>query len=297
MKISMLLAFSLLVVPAWGQDEKRDAKQDEKKPEDKIGKMKAPETLKKALPEITKKKGYHVNEKVTIPALGGRGGGGQAQEPEFEGVVLKGDLAAMKGALEVYAKGPVTLVKNTKGEFVDPEKLTGQEAQQGTAFKNPALLVAEVFHFLATSAFTNDEAVEGVDCKIVETFADPKTTEDQIKRLLDRISKQIPDQGGGGGGGGGMGGMGGMLGQLSNYVDKKASSSTYKMWLGKNDLLPYKIEWTLTIVVDKAKIPGGFGAQVPDKLEAMTVLKISKYDEALEVDWPKEIRAKFGIAK
>jgi len=303
-RVAIAMAMAWIVVPAWCQDGMgggKDEKKQEDKPaaaEDKIGKSKGPEILKKTAAELAKKKGYHADEKVTIPALGGRGGG-QGQEPSWEGVVLiKGDLASMKGSAEICAKGAVTLVKDTKGAFVEPDKLQGQAAGQAGAFKNPQVLLGEVFRFAATSYTGNDEAVDGVDCKIVETTADPKTTEEQIKSTLDRAAKSMGGGGGGGGGGGQgpMGGMGGMLGNLANYVNKKESTSGYKVWIGKKDLLPYKCEWTLTIVVDKDKIPGGFGAQVPEKIEAATEVKISKYDEALEIDWPKEIRAKFGIA-
>jgi hypothetical protein len=276
-RMTLAAVFAAFGALGWAQDDaKAEKKQDDKKQEDKIGKKKAPEALKLAGAEMAKKKGYHAGEKITLPQLGGQGGG---QEPSFDGIVLK-DICAMKGSAEVYAKQAVTLVKNTQGQFVDPEQLQGAEQTIAASFRNPWIFVQEVTsRFAATSGFGNDEAVDGVDCKVAETFADEKTTQEQIKEVSSRIG-QLRQYG---------------VRDISGFTDKKASNSSYKVWIGKTDLLIRKIEWTLTIAIDKNKIPGGFGQQMPDKVEAKTELTFSKYDESLDWEWPKEIKAKFGV--
>jgi hypothetical protein len=248
--------------------------------DDKIGTSKAPEILRKSAVELAKKKGYHVVEKFTPPGRrGGRGGGmgGEAAtEPVFEGLVKK-DFAALTGAAEVYCRGSVYLTRNAKGLYIDPKDLPDENDQLlvGSA-RNPAVIVADILRFGQAAAFTSEEKLGEIECKVAETWADAPTTEQHIKDAVKHV--RLPREAG-------------MI-DVMNLVDKKKSSSSFKVWVGKEDLLFHKIEWTITAFVDKTK---PFTERFPDKYEAKYALDIKDYDKDTEIELPKEIRAKFGI--
>jgi len=249
--------------------------------DDKIGNSKAPEIFKKVAAELAKKKGYHVVEKATVPGLGGRGGGGMPgmQDQSFDGVVKYKDFAALKGAAEVYCKGAITLTKNPQGKYVEPKDLEGQDGMTAGAVRNPAVVYADALRFHGPATFTGDEKFGEIDCKVAETWADTASTEQQLKDVVKNI--KLPAQ---------AGNM-----DVMQIVDKKKSQSAYKIWVGKEDLLFHKIEWTITIAIDKTKVPGGFGAQLPDKLDAKVDIEIKDYDKDLDIEIPKEIKARFGL--
>lgn len=272
----IILAFAMggLVLPVWGQDRGGGQEGQDK---DLIGESKAPVILKKVQGVVAKAKGYHASETVTTPQMG-RGGQGGGETPSFEGIVVK-DVAAMKGSAELYAKATTVLVKSKQGQFLPPSSFNGQEGTIAGSFRNPAVVMAEYLRFAATAFYDGDEAVEGIDCRIVATTADERTLADQIKEISANMG-ELKRFG---------------VGDISGYVDKKSSTSSYKAWVGKTDLKVYRLEWHLELIVDKDKIPGGFGQGLPDKIEASVEIKISKYDEELDWDWPKEIKAKFGV--
>ncbi len=246
--------------------------------DDKIGNAKAPEILKKVHAELAKKKGWHVTEKIVLPQMPGGGGGGMPGDQSFDGVVKK-DFAALKGPVEAFCKGPITLVKNAQGKFVEPKDLDGQTGAIAAAVRNPVVIVTDVIRFAGPSTFTSEEKVDEFDCKVAETWADSKSTEEQLKGIVANI--KLPAQAGNI--------------DIMQFVDKKKSSSAYKAWIGKETLLFHKVEWTVTVVIDKGKIPGGFGDQLPDKVEAKYELAIKDYDKDLDVEVPKEIKARFGL--
>lgn len=269
--VAMALAFAMT---AWGDD--------------KIGNSKAPEVFKKSAAEIAKKKGFHVVEQFTPPGGGRRGGGGGGggngdmgrapTDTVFEGIVKK-DFAALAGAAEVYFKGPLALTRTAKGAYVEPKDLPEEDALVAGAARNPAMILADLWRFGAASAFIADEKLGERECKIAETWADAATTEQHLKDVAKQV--RIPRQ---------FGPIDVMM-----FVDKKKSSSSYKVWVGKEDLLFHKVEWTVVIAIDKTKVPGGFADRWPDRYEAKYVIEINDYDKDLDYEPPKEIRAKFGL--
>lgn len=246
--------------------------------DDKIGNSKAPEVFKKVKAELDKKKGYHAAEKYTLGGLPGGGGGGLPGEQSFEGVVKK-DFAALKGSAEVYCKGAVTLVRNAQGQYVEPKQLDGQDGVVAGTVRNPAVVYADILRFSGAATFTSDEKLGEKECKIAETWADGASTEQQLKDIAKNI--KLPAQAGNV--------------DVMQFVDKKKSSSSYKVWVGKEDLLFHKIEWTISLSIDKTKIPGGFGDRMPDKIDAKYDIEIKDYDKDLDVEVPKEIKARFGL--
>ncbi len=249
--------------------------------DDKIGTTKAPEILKKVASELSKKKGYHVTEQTVLPQVPGGGGGGglpSADDLKFEGIVKK-DCAALKGGAEAWCKGALILIRTKQGKYVEVKELSDDEKRIAGAVRNPAVIIADIFRFGGASSFTGEETIQEIDCKIAETWADQKTAEEHLKEVVKFIP--IPKQ------------FAGNM-DITQFLDKKKSSSAYKAWVGKETLLFHRVEWTITAVIDKGKIPGGYGDRLPDKVELKIELVIKDYDKDLEIEVPKEITAKLG---
>lgn len=237
--------------------------------EDKIGKEKAPGIVKKSTGEVGKKKGMHFTEAVSVSAM-------QDQSSNFDGV-LKKDFAAAKGSAEIYAKGAQYLVRSG-GTFVNPDKLQGQDGIAAGSFRNPYLFLQEVAKLAGTASWGNDADVDGVACKVADLVADEATVKAQIKEFADNLPSQARQ-----------------YGDVSGYIDSKKTTSTYKVYIGKKDLLIYKIEWVLKPVIKENSLPPNVPVQGLDDLEAKTELAFSKYEEELDVEIPKEIQQKFGV--
>jgi hypothetical protein len=241
--------------------------------DDKIGKETAPNILKKVKPEMEKKQGFHVSHLLQFPSSANN------KDMKSEGVSKK-DFAAFSGDQDIYCKQGKTLVKDANGKFVDPSKMSGAEQVQPFCMRNPSMLLAEIYGLGVASKWTGEESVGDVECKIAETKADANMCENQLKTYF----KVIPPPPG--------------LGNwdATSVNNKNKSTSTYKVWIGKEDLLVYKIEWALVMAVDQAKA-GGPQYKMPDTIGARWTLELSQYDESLEVEVPKEIAAAFGIKK
>jgi hypothetical protein len=236
-------------------------------------KMKAPQALAKSQAAWPKKKGCHVKMDVTSTLLSSELRA--LEKAEFEGKLVK-DFMALRGAAEIYGRGPEKLVRQDNA-FVEPRRATGRLNRTATFCRNPAVAVGELLRFSAGATFGADEKVGDVECRIVETAADPKTLIDQIKELTGDL-KALEAY---------------YIKDLTAVTDKKKSTSAYKAWIAKATYLPARLEWTLTIAVDKKTIP--FGAdQVPDQFEASYVFLFTKYDSELQVEIPPPVKAKFG---
>jgi hypothetical protein len=237
--------------------------------EDKIGKEKAPAIVKKSSGEMGKKKGFHFTSAGTIS-------GPRSQSTSFEGVQKK-DFAAARGSAEVYAKGAAYLV-HSDGKFISPDKLSGAEALPAASFRNPSLFLHEISYLSATASWGNDAEVDGYACKTADLVADEKVLKQQIKEFAELLGSQFRQ-----------------LGDVSSLIDPKKTTSHYKVYIGISDLLIYKIEWILKPVVKaNSGIPT---TSVPnlDNLEATTGVTLSKFDEDLEIEIPKEIKARFSV--
>lgn len=248
------------------------------KPADKIGKDKPPAVATKMLAEAQKRKSAAIKESNQV--------GPQAQgAAQFEGVMRR-DFAAVKGTLEIYCRGPQTLV-NTGGRFDPPDELKGPEALQALSFRHPSLYLADVGKVAASATFGGDEAVDGKDCRVIDLVADPALIKQYLKDLGDRVEKALA----GAGGGAGLFGAGGVF-RLQNSFDEKGTVATFRLCVGKDDLLPYKFEFVM-----RPKIkPGSLPPQVKlPELDQKTEILFSKWDQEVAFDIPGFIKQKWGI--
>jgi hypothetical protein len=241
--------------------------------EDAISKLKPTQALGKGRDAWGKKKGCHVKVEMTSTLLSTELRA--LEKAEFEGKLVR-DFLALRGTAELYAKGPEKLIRQDK-DFVEPRRATGRVNRIGIMLRNPAIVVAELFRFPAGAQYGADEKVDGVDCRILETNADEKTTVEQIKEISGNL-KALEAY---------------YIKDLTAVTDRKNSTSAYKAWISKSTLLPARLEWKLTIVVNKKAIP--FGAdEVPDQFEAAYVYLFPKYDSDLEIQVPPAVKAKLG---
>lgn len=238
---------------------------------DKIGKDKAPAAVVKSLAEMKKKKGWHFSQAVKLT-------GPENQENKFDGVGKK-DFAAAKGSAEIYAKGAIYLVESG-GKFVSPDTLSGPDAIRAGSFRNPALFFTVDLPRLAGGAtWGTDGEADGKSCKVAELNADEALLKDQLKEFTDNFKSQLKQ-----------------VGNVMGYVDLKQSKSAYRVYIGKEDLLVHKIEWTLKPVIKQNAFPPNVTPpQGLDKLEAKTELLVTKHDQELDLSLPKEIQARFGV--
>lgn len=241
--------------------------------EDALAKLKPPHALSKAQPVWARKKGCHVKLEMTSTLLSTELKG--IEKAEFEGKLVR-DFVALRGSAELYARGPEKLIRQDK-DFVEPRRATGRVNRIASMVRNPAIVVAELFRFPAGAQYGADEKVDGVECRILETKADEKTMVDQIKEVSGNL-KALEAY---------------YIKDLTAVTDRKNSTSAYKVWLSKSTLLPARLDWTLTIVVNKKAIP--FGAdEVPDQFEAAYIYLFPKYDTELEIQVPPAVKAKLG---
>lgn len=260
-----------LVMTAWA------AAQDAR-PADKIGKDKAPAVAVKMVAEAQKRKSAAISETVQM-------GLQPAGAAAYDGVMRR-DFAAVKGPLEIYAKGTLLLV-NIGGRFDPPDELRGQESLQATSFRNPSLYFPDLARIAASAVYGGDETVDGKDCRVLDFIADAALIKQLIKDLGDRVEKAFKGMEGGGG----LFGGGGIF-RLSNALDEKTSVATYRVCVGKADLLPYRLEFVMKPKIKPGSLPNE--VRLPN-LDQKTDLKFSKWDEEVPFDVAAFIKAKWGV--
>jgi len=64
------------------------------------------------------------------------------------------------------------------------------------------------------------------------------------------------------------------------------------MWIGKEDLLVWRMEVLLTMGIDQKKMPE---QDLPPKIEIKWAIAISNYDTDLEVKVPQQVQERYGI--
>ncbi len=291
MRYGVAIGLGLILAAAgWAQD----AKDPKKEPAggDKIGKLKAPDLVRKIVAELQKKKGCGIKEISNMIR------GQQKVESTFEGIQRK-EFAAVKGQAEIYVRGKEMLV-NVGGRFDPPDKLEPQDGAAADSFKNPQLLLTDAGKIANGASYANDEVVDGKDCRVIDMLADEGHLRQLLKEFADQLSAQADRraQGGGGGGGGlgGFGGRGGMMRLNEGSFDMKTSVSTYKLWVSKEDLNVMRLEWYLTPKLKPNAIPKEFQARVGEFQMKVDVL-FSKWDEDIPYDIPAVIKTKWGIVK
>jgi hypothetical protein len=80
-----------------------------------------------------------------------------------------------------------------------------------------------------------------------------------------------------------------------NWLDFKVQEKTgvvYRMWIGKEDLLVWRMEKHLTMGIDQRKQPE---QDLPAKIEIKWTFEISDYDTNVEIKMPENIRQRLGI--
>ncbi|MHC4608392.1 MAG: hypothetical protein ACYTAF_15890 [Planctomycetota bacterium] len=294
--LSVALATACLLGAAAGQDGD----------EDRTEKLKPPSAAGKAVKEMDKLDGYHYTEDGRS-----EGGSGQDQSVSFEGVV-KDDFCSATGTMEMYAKKTKVLVRDSSDKFVPRESLTGDEAIQAEFFRTPQEFLAEV-KAVKGASWDGEGSIGEADCRILKLTADAKQLEAQIKKFADRmmdrmkdqIKERVPPQ------------FREMIpDDLTQFIDKKNSKSTYRLWIGKADLLVRKLTWDLELKISMPGMPGGGGRGpggggggrgpgggggpgggmgIPDKVSVKYELTFSKFNEDLDVEIPKEVRKKLRI--
>jgi hypothetical protein len=246
---------------------------------DKIGKATAPAAAAKFLAEVQKRKSCAITENFEVL----RENANNNQPTSFEGVLRK-DIAGVKGAAEVYAKGSTYLV-NTGARFDPPEEMQGREAVTAQAFKNPSLLFAELARIVKSATFGGDEVVDGKDCRIVDFVADAALLREHMKELGDRLGRNMRGFGGGGFG---------TVFNPANSIDEKNSVATYRVSVGKEDLNVYRIEFVMRPKLKPNSVPREVPMQnlvFDQKLD----VKFSKWDEEVAFEFPVYIKNKWGV--
>jgi hypothetical protein len=240
--------------------------------DDKIGKDTPAASFKKVKIEIDKKQGFHCKQTIKFPSSP------NTKDMNVDGVSKK-DFAAFSGDADIYCKGPKTLVKDGGGKFVEPRMMTGADQVLPHCIQNPGELLKEIYVYCASAKWNaTDEAIGDVECKIAE-FSPAGVVNDQLKKYFSVVP--LPASAGS---------------DITAYNNPKKSTSAYKVWIGKEDLLVHKIEWLLTMAVDQAKA-GGPQFKMPEAIKCQWILEFSEYDENLEVEVPPEIQKSFGVKK
>ena len=235
-------------------------------------KLKPNQLLAKVQGNWARKKGCHLAMDMTSALLSAEP---KIEKAEFEGKLIK-DFMAVRGSAELYGRGTEKLIRQDR-EFVEPRKATGKVNRIGSLARNPWLVAAELFRFQASATFGSDEKIGDVECRVVETAADEKTVMDQIREVTGTL-KSLEQY---------------YIKDFTSITDRKKSSSTYKAWISRESGLPVRIEWKLTIAINKKSIPIG-GDQIPDQFTTDYAYKFTKYDTELQVEIPPQVRAKFG---
>lgn len=245
------------------------------KPADKIGTSKAPAVSTKMLAEAQKRKSAAVALTSQV--------GAQAQGAStYEGILRK-DFAAVKGTLEIYARGPLYLV-NTGGRFDPPDKLEGEPALQAMGFRNPSLYLSELGRLSASASFGGDEAVDGKECRVVDYVADGPLIKQHLKELGERLDKAMS-------GAGGAFGVGDLI-KFANVLDEKTTVATYRVCVGREDLLPARLEFVMRPKVKPGSLPPQI--RLPD-LDQKVDIRFSKWDEEVPFEIAGFIKSKWGV--
>jgi len=242
--------------------------------EDKIAKLKAPQVLAKAQPAWAKRKGCHFKAEIVSALLSKEG-----FAPEtigFEGTLIR-DFAAFHGSADLFARGREKLIKGKDGLFAEPVKTDGQTNRTGVITRNPSLLLADLFRFSGSAVYGGDEKIGEFDCRIIETAADERSLLDQVKEVTGGLKRLEAF----------------FIKDLTAVTDRKKSTSVYQAWISRTDFTVARIDWTLTIVVNKKNIPFE-PDKVPDQHELKYSYTFSKFDTELQIDVPPAVKSVLG---
>lgn len=243
-------------------------------PPDKTKGLKNKQILDKCLSETTKQKGFKFNETV--------GAAGQNFNPE--GVCKSPDFCMAKvGNYILFYKADKCLIQTSDGKIITPKDITdNQEKAQVALTKNPYEAINEVK--IDAAGFEDrkyegtPEAMEG--CVVLSV----KCTEQQVKKQISDIMKnvelppQVPKNI-----------------NIEQYIDSKESTSIYHIQIEKATLLIKQIQWEFK---PKLKLPQGVPGVPgidPSQLNGTFKIDFTAYNEGLDVEVPKEVKARLGL--
>jgi len=240
--------------------------------EDLIGSKKASSILPKAIKAVLKEEGYRFTKTIQVAGF-------QDQKVDFQGQTRKKkSFAAAQGSAEVFAKGASYLVRSGD-TFLPPDKMQGAEGTSAAMFRNPILYLLEVRKLARRAQWGEDADVDGHSCIVAEISADERTLKSQVKEFGGNVG-ELKRYG---------------VSDISPYIDLKRSTSDYFVSVGKSDLLLYRVEWKLKLMVKKNAIPPGVPVEIPSKIEVSMELVLSGYGDELEMDIPKFIQRWSGV--
>lgn len=184
-------------------------------------------------------------------------------------VVVKGAQAKMEGGTEIYAKEHKYAAKTSGGDYAAPGDIGGQEGAQAAAAVNPQMILLEALGCDVGKEWSTDDVVGEAECKVLTADAPEKLKKAQIETFLAKV-KEAAQYG------------------LDKRADLKASVSTYRVWIGKEDLKIHKIEWSLQPKFDLKGLP--MAEQYASALENIKADYTYEFDfgAAVEFAIPKE---------
>ncbi len=233
---------------------------------DDISKMSAKDAMKKGNDNMVALPGYHVAIAVEVASLGGG--------LKADGIYQKPDVYYLKtdAGFEMYLKGKKSLAKDpANGAWVEPKDLDPAVAMAVSVAQNinPAALLA-MMGKSTNPKFRADEKVGEVDCKVVEVPGSP----DDVKKLVEDQLKENPMTKGI---------------SPSQFLDTQKSKATYVAWIGKEDLLVYKLEADV-----HAEMKKNDAFPLPSMDQKMTC-EFTKHGKELDLNAPDDVKKKLGV--
>jgi hypothetical protein len=132
------------------------------------------------------------------------------------------------------------------------------------------MIVQEFLKSTPGAKWEENEAVGDVGCKVITAEAPENIRKMQVEMAVAKV-KEASQYG------------------LDKRVDAKESKSTYRVWIGVEDLRIHKITWDLEPKFDLKgmPVPAEYAKQL-EQFKASYSLELSKYDEEIDFEIPAE---------
>jgi hypothetical protein len=268
--VGLIGLMTLLVGGAvWSEEKKPEPANPETKPEEKAkdkSDLKAKEMLLQAFKKMDETKGFHLETRMsqkTNESTIKFSTKGIHQNPNL--TYLKMKVAGLETAL--YQKDGRTAVKNPlSGEWEDSTHGPDEPA-------SPLEGLLGTIKGLENERFLSEEKVKDKDCKIVEASLYHKFLTEQLKIEMQEPGIDVsPD--------------------ILNKGEIKIIKSSYKVWIAKDDLLPYKI--TYSVAWEFSQIPEEKSEESAEPLkmtfERILEMKFFDYNKDIEIKLPPEVK-------
>lgn len=236
---------------------------------DNFEKLTAPALAVKAIQNTQKQQGYHTILGIEV----------MQQPVSIEGVV-RGDLLHATGEPEAFARGSSTVVKNTDGTWVTPDKADGRTGQMAAAIEHPNVLLNLISRATKSAKFDGDgtEDVNGVACRKITCVGDKEAKKASVEALVAMRRE------------------GGKTGGVFNasVFDIERSVLVYTIYASTADGLVYQVKSDLDAVIDKNKSRMGPAAGMPGGFALKRTIDFKQYNGELEFEVPPAAAAKLG---